>query len=312
MHASALFALMNPINAIGNWIAGLINLINGVTHNYGWSMLALAVIVRVGLAPLYLQQIKSAKEMQALQPYVKRLQAKHKGDPKKLQEEQMALFREHGVNPLGGCLPLLAMLPVMWGVYHAIALNNDHFKNAHWLWIGSALSHKFPQWLAPDLFASDKILLLAYVVSMFFYTLVTPTASSDPQQKQMMKMQAYIMPIVLLFIGKSWSAAFVLYWFGFNILTLAQQWYVMRLPSRIPALPAETPATLAGYPAACPACKAPLSVIKGKCEACGERVKKMAVVGGAAAALNGAGRPGVVAAAKNGGKKSGRGAKGNA
>ncbi|MBC5824565.1 MAG: membrane protein insertase YidC [Candidatus Eremiobacteraeota bacterium] len=307
MHLSLLLAVVNPIDIIGNWLAGLINLINGVTHNYGWSMLALAVIVRVGLAPLYLKQIKSGREMQALQPYVKRLQAKHKGDPKKLQEEQMALFREHGVNPLGGCLPLLAMLPVMWGVYHAIALNNDHFKNAHWLWIGSPLSQRFPQWMAHDLFSSDKILLLAYVVSMYFYTLVTPTASADPQQKQMMKMQAIIMPVVLLFIGKSWSAAFVLYWFGFNILTLLQQWYVMRMPSRIPAPPPETPATLAGYPSACPQCKRPLTVAKGKCEACGAKVRKLAAVQ-SGAAINGAARAGATVSARNAGKKTGRGA----
>lgn len=303
--------IVSPIDAIGNWLAHLIDLINGVTHNYGWSMLALAVVVRLGLTPLYLKQIKSSKEMQALQPYVKRLQTKYKGDPKKLQAEQMALFREHGVNPLGGCLPLLVMLPVMWGVYNAIKLNNAHFLHEHWLWIGSRLSHQYPQWFGADLASSDKVLLISYAISMYFFTMVTPT-SSDPQQRQMMKMQALLMPVIFLFIGKGWSAAFVLYWLGFNVLSIVQQWYVMRLPSRIPAPPIETPATLAGYPADCPECKRPLSVIKGKCEACGVKVRKINPPIGNGVLTSNATAGAAMSRAKNGGKKSSGSSKGGA
>jgi YidC/Oxa1 family membrane protein insertase len=284
-HLLTTVALVSPIDGIAQWISQLIDLINRFTHSYGWSMLVLAALVRLGLSPLYLQQMKAGKEMQALQPYIKILQKKYKGDARKLQQEQMALFREHGVNPLGGCLPLLATLPVMWAIYRALALNSGHFKQSTWLWIGSHVAHQFPQWLAVNLASSDKLLLTAYAVSMYFFTLVTPTASADPQQRQMMRMNAFIMPVMLFFFGRGWPAAFVLYWLGFNLLSIAQQWYVMRLPSRIPAPPEETDATRAGFPLNCPHCNKTLTIVKhNRCENCGAKVRKLGASGDGAAA----------------------------
>src|SRR6516225_8568190 len=116
--AGALFAFANPLTDVYNALVHLIGVgldaINGFTHNYGWSMIVLAVVVRIVLMPLFLKQFKSMKEMQALAPYLKRLQTKYKNDRAKLSEQTMALYREHGVNPLGGCLPLLAQMPFLF------------------------------------------------------------------------------------------------------------------------------------------------------------------------------------------------------
>jgi YidC/Oxa1 family membrane protein insertase len=269
---------MDAFNAMARWIAVVLDYINGLTHNYGWSMLLLALVVRIALMPLFMQQFKSMKEMQALAPYLKRLQTKYKNDRAKLQEQTMALYREHGVNPLGGCLPLLAQMPILFAVYSAISMHNEQFKHATWLWIGTSLSHRFPQIFANSLYDADNFLLLLYAVAMYFSTKLTPTAAMDEQQAQMMRTQTTIMPIMFFGIGlfSKWHSGFVLYWLGFLVVSLIQQWFIMRAPSRIAAPPAETPATLAGYPLDCPSCGERLVVVKGsKCEKCSAKVRKL-------------------------------------
>ena len=120
------------------------------------------------------------------------------------------------------------------------------------------------------------MLLLLYVVSMYFSFKLTPTVSMDPQQAQMMKTQSLIMPVVFYFIFAKFPSAFILYWISFNVLSMLERYYVMKLPSRIPKPPEDTPATLAGYPRECPQCKELLTVAKGsKCERCGAKVRKL-------------------------------------
>lgn len=287
------FAFSNPLvdayQAIVTGVLYLIDFMNSVLHSYGWTMLALALVVKIVLYPLTAQQYKSMKEMQAIQPYVKRLQARYKDDKVKLQHETMALYKEHKVNPLAGCLPLIIQYPILIAIYQAINQHKDAFKVSGWLWIGSSASHHYPQLLAQSLALPDLVLLLLYAGSMYFSMKIMPV--SDPQQQQMMNTQAMIMPAFLFFIGwrYGWMSAFVLYWFSFNVLSMAQQWWVMRGPSRIPSPPADTPATLAGYPRNCPSCGQLLVVAKGsKCEACGAKVKKLAPLPNGVASRSGA------------------------
>jgi YidC/Oxa1 family membrane protein insertase len=275
-------ALVNPwsqfINGLSSVAAWGIDSLFRLTHNYGWTMMLLALGVSLLLLPLSLQALKSMQEAQALAPYIKRLQTKYKSDKAKLGEETMKLYREHGVNPLGGCLPMLAQYPFLIAIYGAIRQHNDAFSSAHWLWIGSGLSASFPKILATSLVQPDHVLLLLYAVSMYFSMKLTPTVSMDAQQQQMMKTQAFMMPAMLYFLGSlyHWSSAFVLYWFSFNVLSMLERVYVMKLPSRIPKPPEDTPATLAGYPRDCPQCKQLLTVVKGsKCESCGAKVRKL-------------------------------------
>lgn len=282
-HALVIAGLTNPFTPMINFLAGLasqgLDWLYGWTHNYGWAMMLLALAVSLLLLPLSLQALRSMTEAQALAPYLKRLQTRYKNDRQKLAEEQMKLYREHGVNPLGGCLPMLAQYPFLLGVFKAIQMHAAAFGNASWLWIGSPLSHQYPKFLATNLVQSDYLLLGLYAVSMYFSMKLTPTASMDDQQRQMMNTQAFIMPIMILFLASRlhWYSAFILYWLSFNVISMAERFWVMRMPSRIPKPSQETPATLAGYPHDCPNCKAQLVVVKGsKCEACGAKVRKLA------------------------------------
>ena len=307
MALSALFADNWFTDLIGG-IAGAISVILDfiyahIAHNYGWSMILLALAATLFMLPLYLTQFRSLREMQAIQPYVKRLQDKYKNDKQKLAEEQMKLFREHGINPLGGCLPILIQLPILWGIYQAIQQHAAVFSKAGWLWIGSPMSHhspSIPAWLlglggpifASSLAQPDKILTVFYAISMFFSFQMTSMPSSDPLQQQQQKMMSYLMPVMMLFIGQKFISGFVLYWLGLNIFTTAIRFIAMRSPTKIPAPPQETDATRAGYPLHCPNCKELLTIQKGsRCAACGAKVKKVAPAANGQVAASASGKP---------------------
>ena len=274
-----------------------------IAHNYGWAMILLALAATLGMLPLYLTQFRSFREMQAIQPYVKRLQDRYKNDRQKLAEEQMKLFREHNINPFGGCLPTLIQLPVLWGIYQSINQHQAAFSHAGWLWIGSAFaqhSPSLPAWLgmfggpifAANLATPDKILTVFYAISMFFSFQMTSMPSSDPMQQQQQKLMSYMMPVMMLFIGQKFISGFVLYWLGLNVFTTALRFFAMRAPTKIPAPPQETPATLAGYPLHCPNCKELLTIQKGsRCAACGTKVKKVAPASNGQIAATSASKP---------------------
>ena len=289
---AAIIAFDNPFSSLIGGIADVISVIldfiyTHIAHNYGWTMILLAFVATAAMVPLYLQQFRSFKEMQAIQPYIKRLQDKYKNDRQKVAEEQMKLFREHNINPFGGCLPTLIQLPILYGIYQAILRHSAQFAHAGWMWIGpmSAHSPQIPNWvpgLGGAIFASnlgepDKILTLFYAASMFFSFQMTAVPSTDPMQQQQQRLMSYMMPVMMFFIGQHFISGFVLYWLGLNIFSTTLRFFAMRAPSRIPAPPQETAATQAGYPLHCPNCKALLTIAKSsRCSACGVKVKKVA------------------------------------
>ena len=129
--------------------------LHGVIPNYGWALIALALIVRLVMWPLSEIQFRSMAEMQKVQPLVKQLQAKFKNDPQAQNAAMMALYKEHKVNPLAGCVPMLVQFPILIGLYWAIQgqiqLPKSVFGQEHWLWIGSELSKQFPHVFATSL-----------------------------------------------------------------------------------------------------------------------------------------------------------------
>lgn len=288
---AALFAdnyFTDLINAIAGVISVILNFIYAnIAHNYGWSMILLSLVATLITLPLTLQQLRSMREMQAVQPYMKRLQDKYKNDRQKLAEEQMKLFREHNINPFGGCLPTIIQIPILYGIYTAIQQHSAVFSHAGWMWIGTAMSVHSPSIpaivpfisgpiFAASLAAPDKILSLVYSISMYFSFQMTSMPTSDPMQQQQQKLMSYMMPVLMLVISQRFISGFVLYWLGFNIFSTIIRYFVMRTPTKIPAPPQETPATLAGYPLHCPNCKELLTIQKGsRCAACGTKVKKV-------------------------------------
>lgn len=188
--------------------------LNTFVHNFGWSIIALTVIIKILLYPLQHKSMSSMKKMQKVQPKIEAIKAKYKKvmkDPEQRQKmnmETMKLYQQEGINPASGCLPLVIQLPILWAFYnllsHAIELRGAPFM----LWLHD-LSAKDPYYVTPVLM----------VVTMFIQQAMTPT-TVDPAQKRMF----YIMPIVMGWIFKELPSGVVLYYLMQNVLTIIQQW----------------------------------------------------------------------------------------
>jgi len=201
-----------------------------LVHNYGWSIVLVTVIINIALLPLKFKSMKSMKRMQALQPEVQAIQARYKGlslrDPKKAEQNQemMALYRKHGVNPMGGCLPMVLQIPFFIAFYKVLTVAIE-MRGANWLWV-TDLSQ--PEHLP------IRILPVAMVVSQFVMQKMTPTTTADPMQQKMM----LFMPLVFGFMFYQFQSGLVLYWLTSNLVGIAQQWIVNRVtPAPAPVAP---------------------------------------------------------------------------
>jgi len=199
------------------WLVKAMVLFMGViyeyTHNYGVAIIALTVLVKLIFYPLTYQSFKSMKGMQALQPKMTEIREKYRKDPKLMNQKLMELYKKEGINPMGGCLPMLLQIPVFFALYQALLVSIE-LRGASFLWI-------------PDLSAPEpykiKVLVLLMGVSMFVQQSMTPT-TGDPKQAQMFK----FMPIIFTAMFWNFPAGLVLYWLVNNVLSIGQQYLINR------------------------------------------------------------------------------------
>ena len=224
------FLFANPFVPIITLVGNIINAINVPVHNLGWSLIIFALLVRLAFWPLNTAQFKTMVGMQKIAPRLKALQAKYKGDPHKLQQEQMALYKQAGVNPMAGCLPLLIQMPIIISVYYAVRDHIALYQHATWMWIGSAVTAAYPKVFATSLSAPDLVLLLVYIVTMYLSVRYTSMPATDPAQARTQKMMAILSPAMIAYFGfrAQWPSAMILYWTALNVFTMAQQLYLLR------------------------------------------------------------------------------------
>lgn len=196
----------------------LLNFFYGFFHNYGYSIIALTVLVKIVLTPLTHKSFQSMRKMQELQPHMKALQEKHKDNPQQLNKEVMELYKKHKANPLGGCLPMLLQIPIFIALYRtlsqAVELRGAPF--IFWITDLSAPDRMFenPFGLPFDI----NLLPILMIASMVVQQKMTPTTVSKEQELTMM-----IMPLVFGLLFYNLPSGLVLYWFVSNILTIAHQ-----------------------------------------------------------------------------------------
>lgn len=227
--------IAKPLFVWVNWVN------NHWTFNYGWAIVVVTMIINLVLFPFKITQLKSSKKMQALQPRLKVINEKYKGlslsDPRKAEQnkETMALYKEAGVNPLGGCLPLLIQLPFLYAFYRVLALAIE-MRGASWLWV-SDLSQ--PETLA------IHILPIILIASQFLSQKLTPATGMDPNQQKIMM----FMPLMYGFMFYYASSGLVLYWLTSNVAMIAQQLIINRMmPAPPPASPSASSAVSAAAP----------------------------------------------------------------
>jgi len=200
------------------------------TNNFGWAIILVTLIINLALFPLRFSSLRSARKMQKLQPQIQAINAKYKNvtirDPKKAEQNQevMDLYKREGVNPVGGCLPMIIQLPFFYAFYRVLNIAIE-LRHAPWLWV-------------PDLSSPESLpihlLPIILIATQFLTQKLTPAAGVDPNQQRMMMM----MPLFFGFMFYSASSGLVLYWLTGNVVGIAQQLLINRfMPPAAPITP---------------------------------------------------------------------------
>ena len=242
--------LVHPLMAIALLAYSLV-------HDFGLAIILVTVAIRLAVYPLYKTQIRSQRAMQELAPAMAELKRKHGKDKARFAEEQMKLYKEYGVNPAAGCLPLVLQLPILFALYSALlqlgcgfggggstcpGLTHDDAQSvlgflssfiqnpvppggtldatAHWLpWITQGLQHPDPLFILPVVAGASQ--LIASVMAMP----AKQVASTDPNQKMFQSM-AYTVPLMTVVLGAQFPAGLTLYWIATTAFQIVQQYFV--------------------------------------------------------------------------------------
>jgi len=210
-------------------ILPIFDLLSKLTSNYGLIIIIFALLIKLVTYPLTMASTKSMKKMSALQPMMKELQEKYKDNPAKLQSELGRIYKEAGVNPLGGCLPVVLQMPLLFAMFYVFR-SSIQLRQHGFLW-------------AKDLSVPDSILDLGFSIplygdhialfpilmggAVYLQQKITPTAQSNDQMKAMM----YIFPVMMLLFFNNLPAGLGLYYLMFNVFSIAQTFYINKTSS---------------------------------------------------------------------------------
>ena len=213
------------VGIVGSLEAGLIWLYS-LLGSWGLAIIVFTLAVRFVLIPLTMKQLQSSKAMQEIQPLLSELQKKYKNDREKLMQEQMKLYKERGVNPMAGCLPMLVQMPIWFGLYQAlIALS------------GSQPAFQQPFLWLPNLALPDPFHLLAVLTGAtqwIVQRMMTPRTVNPDQQQQTMNMAMQFMPLMFAFFAMSVPSGLALYWVATNVFSMVQQYFITGWGSLLP------------------------------------------------------------------------------
>jgi YidC/Oxa1 family membrane protein insertase len=203
--------LAKPLFLVVNWLN------DHVVHNFGWAIVLVTVVINFVLFPLKLTNMKSMRKMQALKPQIDAINDRYKNvglrDPKKADQNQevMDLYKKFGVNPMGGCVPMLLQIPFFIAFYRVFTVSVE-MRGASWLWV-----HDLSQ---PEQIPI-KILPLTMIASQFIMQKMTPQAGGDPNQQKMMM----FMPLIFGIMFYNFASGLVLYYLTSNLVSMGQQYF---------------------------------------------------------------------------------------
>jgi YidC/Oxa1 family membrane protein insertase len=206
----------------------LLNYLYSVIPNYGVAIIILTVLTKVLLWPLGTKSYKSMSQMKKMQPLIQEIREKYKNDKKKMNEAVMGLHKTYGINPLGGCLPMVVQIPFFFALYRMLdqAIELRHAPFFGWITDLSAPDRLFDFGFSIPFMDPPygiPVLTLIMGATMLWQQKMTP-ATGDPTQAKMMM----LMPVVFTFIFINFSSGLVLYWLVNNVLSIGQQMYTQK------------------------------------------------------------------------------------
>ncbi|HZD05382.1 MAG TPA: membrane protein insertase YidC [Longimicrobiales bacterium] len=207
-------------------IVGVIMFCLNFLHNtlgigYGWVLILFGILMRVLLWPLYMKSMRAQMKNMRVQPLLKEIQTKYKDNPERLQKEMMKLYKEHGFNPLAGCLPMLLPWPVLVALFFVFQ-NTIELRGVEFLWL-------------PDLSAHDPLYILPVFLALSMFLLQFISYRSMGQDNQQMKMMMWIMPFFFGFIFMRFASGLNLYYATANLATIPQQVIVAKERRKVKA-----------------------------------------------------------------------------
>jgi len=233
----------------------LLRILYGVTHNYGLAIILLTIIIRILLYPLMQKQMTSMRETQKIQPLMQEIQRKYKNDKERMNQELMRLYKDHKVNPMGGCLPLIIQMPILILFFQVLRdfeyfIPNTEIIDGGFLWIKNEIMYKGSMvagLAAPDqlfgVIGNYSIGILPFLVGLSTYLqqkLTTPSIPANSQSKSSdnpaantQKIMNTIMPLMITFISFSLPSGLSLYWFTSNLFGIGQQILINKKEEKI-------------------------------------------------------------------------------
>lgn len=211
-------------DVISQTLLKLLGVLHQIVHSWGLAIVLLGIIIYLLLFPLTLKQMRSMKEMQILQPKIEQLRKTYKDNPQRLNKEVLELYKEHKVNPLGGCLPMILQIPIFFSLYQAL-MRTIALKGERFLWIKD-LSEPDRLFILPvqiPILGNEiNILPILMAIGMFVQQKLS-VKSADSQAAEQQKIMMIVFPIMFGFIFYRMPSGLVLYWFVNSALTLAYQ-----------------------------------------------------------------------------------------
>jgi len=192
----------------------LLQYIHDYVGNWGWTIVLVTILIKLILYPLSYKGMVSMNKLKELSPKIKEIQEKYKNDKQKSGAKMMEFYKKEGVNPMGGCLPILLQIPVFFSIYRVL-LNSIELKGAEWAFWITDLAEMDPYFVLPILMG----------ITMYVQQLITPNQMQDELQKKLFQ----FLPVIFTFFFLWFPAGLTLYWFINNLFTIAQQYYVNTL-----------------------------------------------------------------------------------
>jgi YidC/Oxa1 family membrane protein insertase len=203
--------IIRPLAAGVRWL--LVWMHEHLTLAYGFVLIIFGILVRILLWPLNQKAMRANLQLQAVQPLMKEIQEKYKNDPQKVQQEMFKLYKEHGVNPLGGCWPMLLPMPVLFALFFVFQ-NTIELRGASFLWL-------------PDLSRPDPLYIIPVIMGLSMYGL-SKVGMMGMEATPQSKMMLYVMPVMMTFLFLNFASGLNLYYAVSNIASIPQQWLLAR------------------------------------------------------------------------------------
>lgn len=222
----------------------LLKFIHKFVSNFGLVIIIFTIIIKFALHPLNRQSLKSMKKMQMLQPKIAELKEKYKDDTQKQQQETMKLYSTYGINPMGGCLPMLLQMPILIALWSLLNVAIDIRQQPFIWWINnlSAPDVLFRLPFKIPLFGIDIVSGLALLMGITMF-IQQKMSVKDPSQKAMI----YVMPVMFTLMFMGFPSGLNLYYFMFNLFSIAQQWYVNHKHDNVELVPVANPKKKQGF-----------------------------------------------------------------